>query len=70
MFLVLFGGLFANAGQSKVDLIQVGDVSVIDELPDGAREAFEDTFEIEHSDGHRRRHRRGAQGRRRRGASR
>ncbi len=50
MFLVLFGGLFGDQGQSKVDLVQVGNVSVIDDLPDGAREAFEDTFEIEHSD--------------------
>ncbi len=50
MFLVLFGGLFGDAGQSKVDLVQVGDVSVIDDLPAGAREAFEDTFKIEHSD--------------------
>lgn len=50
MFLVLFGGLLSDQGQSKVDLIQVGDVAVIDQLPDGAREAFEDTFEIERSD--------------------
>jgi ABC-2 type transport system permease protein len=50
MFLVLFGGLLADQGQSKVDLIQVGDVSLIDELPDGARGAFEDTFGIETSD--------------------
>jgi ABC-2 type transport system permease protein len=50
MFLVLFGGLLADQGQSKVDLIQVGDISLIDDLPDGAREAFEDTFEIEEFD--------------------
>ena len=49
MFLVLFGGLFADQGQSRVDLIQVGDVSVIDDLPGDTREAFEDTFEIERS---------------------
>ena len=28
MFLVLFGGLFADPTQSKVDMIQVGDVVV------------------------------------------
>ena len=37
MFLVLFGGLFADPTQSKVDMIQVGDVALIDDLPDGAK---------------------------------
>ena len=50
MFLVLFGGLFADQTQSKVDMIQVGDVALIDDLPDGAKEAFDETFEVEHSD--------------------
>ena len=50
MFLVLFGGLFADPTQSKVDMIQVGDVAVVDDLPDGAKEAFDETFEVEHSD--------------------
>ena len=66
MFLVLFGGLFGDQSQSKVDLIEVGKVSVIDDLPGGAREAFEDTFQIERVRRPRRRHRQGAQGRRRR----
>jgi ABC-2 type transport system permease protein len=48
MFLVLFGGLFGDQSQSKVDLIQVGDVALFDELPGPAREAFDDTFEVEH----------------------
>ncbi|HEX6150604.1 ABC transporter permease [Nocardioides sp.] len=48
MFLVLFGGLFGDQSQSKVDLIQVGDVALFDELPRPAREAFDDTFEVEH----------------------
>ncbi len=50
MFLVLFGGLFADQTQSKVDLIQVGDVALVDDLPKGADEAFEETFEVEHFD--------------------
>ncbi len=50
MFLVLFGGLFADQTQSKVDLIQVGDVSVVDDLPKDAKAAFDDTFEVERSD--------------------
>lgn len=50
MFLVLFGGLFANQDQSQVDLIQVGPVSLIDELPDGARGVFDQTFEVSQAD--------------------
>jgi ABC-2 type transport system permease protein len=50
MFLVLFGGLFGDQGQSKVDLVQVGDVALFDELPPPMREAFDDTFEVERSD--------------------
>ncbi len=46
MFLVLFGGLFADRTQSQVDLITVGDVPVLDELPPGAAEAFEETFDV------------------------
>ncbi len=50
MFLVLFGGLFSDQGQSKVELIQVGDVPLFDELPDGADEAFDDAFDVTRSD--------------------
>jgi ABC-2 type transport system permease protein len=50
MFLVLFGGLFADQSQSKVDLIEVGKVSLVDELPKGADEAFAQTFHVEHAD--------------------
>ena len=50
MFLVLFGGMFSDQSQSKVDLVQVGDVSLVDDLPEGASEAFEETFEVEQSD--------------------
>jgi ABC-2 type transport system permease protein len=50
MFLVLFGGLFGNQDQSKVDMIQVGDVALIDELPTDAREAFDEAFAVERSD--------------------
>jgi ABC-2 type transport system permease protein len=50
MFLVLFGGLFADQGVSKVELVQVGEVALLDELPQGAREAFDETFEVERSD--------------------
>jgi ABC-2 type transport system permease protein len=49
MFLVLFGGLLGDESESKVDLIQVGEVSVIDGLPADARRAFNDTFHVEKS---------------------
>jgi ABC-2 type transport system permease protein len=50
MFLVLFGGLFSDQDQSKVELIQVGDVALVDGLPDDAKEAFDETFEVSTSD--------------------
>jgi len=50
MFLVLFGGIFADQTQSKVDMVQVGDVALVDDLPPGAKEAFADTFEVTHTD--------------------
>jgi ABC-2 type transport system permease protein len=50
MFLVLFGGIFGDQTTSKVEMIQIGDVALIDNLPPGAKEAFDDTFEVTHSD--------------------
>jgi ABC-2 type transport system permease protein len=50
MFLVLFGGLFADPSQSKVDMVQVGDVSLFDQLPEDAKAAFDQAFHVEHSD--------------------
>ncbi|WP_200958893.1 ABC transporter permease [Nocardioides sp. Root190] len=50
MFLVLFGGLFADQDQSKVDLVQVGSVPFVQDLPDAQRSAFEDTFEVTTTD--------------------
>lgn len=49
MFLVLFGGLLGNQDQGKVDLVQVGAVPLVDDLPDDARAAFDDTFEVTRS---------------------
>ncbi|WP_435768957.1 ABC transporter permease [Nocardioides sp. SYSU DS0651] len=50
MFLVLFGGLFADQDQSQVDLVKVGSVPLVERLPDDAREAFETTFEVTETD--------------------
>lgn len=46
MFLVLFGGIFSDQSQSKLDLIEVGDVSLIDDMPAEALAAFEQTFDV------------------------
>ncbi|MFY9913239.1 MAG: ABC transporter permease [Nocardioidaceae bacterium] len=46
MFLVLFGGVFANQGQSKLSLIEVGPVPLVDNLPAGAESAFADSFDV------------------------
>jgi ABC-2 type transport system permease protein len=48
MFLVLFGGVFANQGASRIDVEQVGSVSLIDQLPSGAKKAFDDAFAVTH----------------------
>lgn len=50
MFLVLFGGLLGNQDQSRVDLLKVGAVPLVDELPADARAAFDDTFEVTDED--------------------
>ncbi len=49
MFLVLFGAIFTDTGPSRIDLIEVGDVALVDTLPAGARDAWEDTFEVTRS---------------------
>ena len=50
MFLVLFGGIFAHQSQSRIDLIEVGRVSLLEQLPPSARTAFDATFHVTHSD--------------------
>lgn len=49
MFLVLFGGIFSDQSESKVDLIEVGNVVLIDDLPAPARAAFDQTFDVTRS---------------------
>lgn len=46
MFLVLFGGLFSDQSQPKIDMIEVGRVTLFDDLPAGAQEAFDETFDV------------------------
>ncbi|MBZ5740132.1 ABC transporter permease [Nocardioides mangrovi] len=50
MFLVLFGGLFSDQSVGKVDMIVVGDASLVDDLPADARDDFDDTFHVVRSD--------------------
>jgi len=49
MFLVLFGGVFTNQDQSKIEMIQVGEVALLDEMPAEARAAFAESFDITRS---------------------
>ena len=46
MFLVLFGGLLGNGGSSKIDVEQVGKVSVLDEAPEDVRAYLKDSLDI------------------------
>ena len=49
MFLVLFGGVLNTSSQTRSELIEIGSVQLIDELPGDARSAFEQTFEVRRS---------------------
>lgn len=49
MFLVLFGGVFANQGSPRIDLIEIGHIPVLDSLPPGAAKSFGTSFKVSHS---------------------
>ncbi len=49
MFLVLFGGLFNFDSSPRLTLVEIGPVVVLDQLPDGARGAFEKSFDVSHT---------------------
>jgi ABC-2 type transport system permease protein len=48
MFLVLFGGLFSDQSVGKVDMIVVGDASLVDDQ--AGDDTFDATFDLTHSD--------------------
>jgi ABC-2 type transport system permease protein len=50
MFLVLFGGIFNFEDSPRIDMVQVGSVPLFDDLPEGAREAFDEAFEVTQTD--------------------
>jgi ABC-2 type transport system permease protein len=50
MFLGLFGALLDVDSSPRLDLVQVGQVEVLDDLDDGAQEAFDDSFVVTTTD--------------------
>lgn len=50
MFLLLFGGLFKDSGVSKVDVLQIGAVPVLDSLPADARAELDKVMKVERRD--------------------
>jgi ABC-2 type transport system permease protein len=50
MFLVLFGGLFKDTGVSRVDVVQIGAVPVLESLPPDARTEFDKVVKVERRD--------------------
>jgi ABC-2 type transport system permease protein len=51
MFLVLFGALFKGSSTPQVEIVQVGDVAVLDRIPDAQREQLHDVLKIDKTDG-------------------
>jgi ABC-2 type transport system permease protein len=49
MFLVLFGGIFANQSTSRIDLVEVGRIQLIDNLPKAGKAAFDQAFNVSRS---------------------
>ena len=49
MFLVLFGALLSDQGASKLEIIQVGPVSVLDQAPAASKKVLEDSLDITRS---------------------
>ncbi len=50
MFLVLFGAIFNDDTQSRSELIQIGPVALIDQLPPEGREAFGEAFDVKRTE--------------------
>ncbi len=46
MFLFLFGSLFNVDESPRIRVVEVGQIAVFEDLPAGAREAFEQTFDV------------------------
>ncbi len=46
MFLFFFGSLFSNAGASRSEIAVVGEVAMVEQMPQEMRAQFEDVFEV------------------------
>lgn len=53
MFLLLFGALFKDDSSEPAHLVQVGDVKMLDSLPEGERAGLREVLEITKTDGSR-----------------
>jgi ABC-2 type transport system permease protein len=51
MFLALFGALFDNDSTAQAKIVQVGDVRILDDIPDKERAELRDVLSIEKTDG-------------------
>ncbi|MEO6605568.1 MAG: ABC transporter permease [Aeromicrobium sp.] len=49
MFLVLFGGILTDQGDSKADIIQIGAVPILDDAPKDAKAFFDKSLKIKKS---------------------
>ncbi|MCK5927720.1 ABC transporter permease [uncultured Nocardioides sp.] len=50
MFLVFFGGVLSDRGQPAAELVQVGDLALVEALSPEAREAFDAAFDVRRVD--------------------
>ncbi len=50
MFLLLFGGLFKSSGASKTDVLQIGAVAAIDQIPASARTELDRVLKVTKTD--------------------
>ncbi len=49
MFLVLFGGVFSDQSSSRSNLVEIGSVALVDNLPPAARTQFGKAFQVTHA---------------------
>jgi ABC-2 type transport system permease protein len=49
MFLVLFGGVFSSQDRPRIEVVQVGAVSLLDQMPEGSRTAFAQAVHVTRS---------------------
>jgi len=50
MFLLLFGGLFKSSGASKTDVLQIGSVAVLDQIPGDSRGELDEVLKVTKTD--------------------